>query len=269
MEIKMKAQNQFRHSLVFLAAMLFSLPLRAEVPDLMHYQGTLFDSQGTAINQADATLTFNVYSVAESDPEINRIWGPQTFNGVSIVGGRFNVALGGDDEDAPSRNLAQQLKDGDAYIEITVGEGQQAQVIAPRQKLESVPYALQARYSLNDGVPAGTIIMWGRSEIPDGWAVCDGTNDTPDLENRFIVSTGNKYSLGAQGGEALVTLSVGQMPSHSHSGNVSNGGYSFEHHQSNGRFPGQYWSTSSGNTGSSQAHENRPPYYALRFLMKL
>jgi hypothetical protein len=37
-------------------------------------------------------------------------------------------------------------------------------------------------------VPTGTIIAWNRTSgaIPSGWAVCDGTNGTPDLRGRFL-----------------------------------------------------------------------------------
>ena len=38
-------------------------------------------------------------------------------------------------------------------------------------------------------VPSGAILMWSGSSdlIPDGWLLCDGTNGTPDLRNRFVV----------------------------------------------------------------------------------
>ena len=39
-------------------------------------------------------------------------------------------------------------------------------------------------------VPQGSIIMWSGSvsAIPDGWALCDGSNGTPDLQDNFIKS---------------------------------------------------------------------------------
>lgn len=58
------------------------------------------------------------------------------------------------------------------------------------------------------GVPPGTIIAWsprpgdiidsadGRIILPpEGWLVCDGTRDTPDLRNRFIMGTTSVSSL--------------------------------------------------------------------------
>ncbi|MCK5601717.1 tail fiber protein, partial [Candidatus Pacearchaeota archaeon] len=36
----------------------------------------------------------------------------------------------------------------------------------------------------------GMIVMWSgiNTNVPDGWAICDGTNGTPDLRNRFVMA---------------------------------------------------------------------------------
>lgn len=41
----------------------------------------------------------------------------------------------------------------------------------------------------------GMIMMWygASSTVPNGWAVCNGSNGTPDLRDRFIVGAGSKY----------------------------------------------------------------------------
>ena len=80
-----------------------------------------------------------------------------------------------------------------------------------------------ARLTSSSLFVTGMIIMWNSTvaSIPSGWVLCDGNNNTPDLRNRFIVGagTGGSYSPGNTGGAASVTLSVAQMPSHSHSTN--------------------------------------------------
>ncbi|MFA5858396.1 MAG: hypothetical protein WC955_04955 [Elusimicrobiota bacterium] len=52
-------------------------------------------------------------------------------------------------------------------------------------------------------IPKGGIIMWSGAEadIPAGWALCDGTNGTPDLRNRFVIGAGDTYAFGDLGGE--------------------------------------------------------------------
>lgn len=69
-------------------------------------------------------------------------------------------------------------------------------------------------------VPKGGIIMWSGmiSAIPTGWALCDGTNNTPNLTNRFVMGTnGVATNPGDNGGNNSMTLAVSNIPSHSHS----------------------------------------------------
>lgn len=67
-------------------------------------------------------------------------------------------------------------------------------------------------------VPIGGIIMWSGAivDIPAGWALCDGSNGTPNLRDRFVVGAGGAYAVGNTGGLDTVTLTSGQIPSHTH-----------------------------------------------------
>lgn len=74
-----------------------------------------------------------------------------------------------------------------------------------------------------EGVPSGVIVMWSGavSAIPSGWVICDGTNGTPNLTDRFVVhadaDTGGTRNVGSTGGANTVTLATGNLPSHTHS----------------------------------------------------
>jgi hypothetical protein len=61
---------------------------------------------------------------------------------------------------------------------------------------------------VRDIIPTGVITMWYGSiaSIPTGWYLCDGTNSTPDLRDRFIVGAGTTYAVAATGGSANATL---------------------------------------------------------------
>ncbi len=124
--------------------------------------------------------------------------------------------------------------------------------------------------------------MWSGStaNIPSGWALCDGNNGTPDLRGRFIVGVDNvDYSMGSTGREKEVTLTIEQMPRHNH-GNMWWFSGKGENCPAGDRHPytiatGSAYSSSCGATGytggiggSTQFHENRPPYYALAYIMK-
>jgi microcystin-dependent protein len=140
-------------------------------------------------------------------------------------------------------------------------------------------------------VPIGGIIMWSGSvaTIPSSWALCNGTNGTPNLQDRFLIGAGSGYAVGATGGSANATL-----VSHSHtatstatdSGHTHNWGY--EDGEIGGGLRGgssaTFYSRSRNvNTGyanvtvattispegASATNANLPPYYALAFIMRV
>ena len=71
-------------------------------------------------------------------------------------------------------------------------------------------------------IPSGGIIIWSGSvsNIPSGWYLCDGSNSTPDLRNRFVVGAHSdgantdwpNLPPGNTGGS-----NVSSLPSHNHS----------------------------------------------------
>ncbi|CAF1260646.1 unnamed protein product [Adineta steineri] len=83
-------------------------------------------------------------------------------------------------------------------------------------------------------VPSGVILLWSGTiaTVPQDWAICDGTQGTPDLRDRFILGSGSnaQYSPTQTGGSSSqtatitvgdTTLTTAQMPSHSHGGSTS------------------------------------------------
>jgi len=72
-----------------------------------------------------------------------------------------------------------------------------------------------------NSVPSGAILIWSGSvaNIPTGYVLCNGSNSTPDLRNRFVVGagTGSNYTISDTGGSNTTTLTTGHLPSHSHS----------------------------------------------------
>jgi len=146
-------------------------------------------------------------------------------------------------------------------------------------------------------VPPGTIVMWAGSvdKLPTGWLLCDAdktvtaSNGVPvrvvDLRGRFVVGAGSsKYPLFTTGGEALVTLTTNNIPNHTHiytyDDELSKGSAWQEYakplddthtaHDYISSGDSQHGSVyETGVTGSSQAHENRPPFYSLCYIIKV
>lgn len=174
----------------------------------------------------------------------------------------------------------------------------------------NAPVTLTAS-QLNTPVPSGLIAMWSGAvnAIPGGWFLCNGSNGTPDLRDRFIVGAGSTYAVGATGGANTVTLSESQIPGHTHDITATTGSAGSHTHTVNdpghvhsytspggtGTIAGGFGisaiaavtgaavtgislnaagahthtiTASAATTGGGQAHENRPPYYALAYIMK-
>lgn len=65
----------------------------------------------------------------------------------------------------------------------------------------------------------GQVIMWygNVNNIPAGWHLCDGTNGTPDLRDRFVVGAGAAYALNATGGATQSSAgTTGSAGAHTH-----------------------------------------------------
>lgn len=69
------------------------------------------------------------------------------------------------------------------------------------QTLDNI-YPIPSSSAAGTTVPSGAIIMWSGSigSIPAGYVICNGSNGTPDLRDRFVVGAGNTYAVGNTGG---------------------------------------------------------------------
>lgn len=139
-------------------------------------------------------------------------------------------------------------------------------------------------------IPAGLISMWSGSigSIPSGWYLCDGSNGTPNLTDRFIIGAGLTYAVNGTGGASSVTLTTNNLPAHTHTATVTDPGHL---HSDTGTQQGfgstsgpdsnQAWSgthntatattgisVTNDSTGSGTSFSVLNPYYALAFIQK-
>ncbi|WP_295445814.1 hypothetical protein [uncultured Thiodictyon sp.] len=263
----------------------------AAVPKTLTYQGTLTDGAGQPVS-GSKTITLSLYTVATAG---TAFWTEtQT---LTLADGRLSVVLG----NTPGNLLDPSKFTGETYIGIRVGTDTEM----PRQPFSSVAYAFQAG---DGGVPKGGIIMWSGAvdAVPAGWALCNGQNSTPDLRGRFIVGGGGSYLPGGTGGVESNSVNhshsisaespeVNWAGDHQHSVNLNTSGangtfYGVDWDHTPPDLPAEHSHNINGNTAGAGGHshtvnshahggatgtaatnilDNRPPYYALAFIMKL
>ena len=151
--------------------------------------------------------------------------------------------------------------------------------------------------ALSAAFTTGMIMMWSGTiaTIPTGWVLCNGSNSTPDLRNRFVIgahtdSAGVAYSTvtgsNTQTGGSKDAITVSHThtatvsdPGHAHSlvagltgsdlvGGGSNQIYTRTTSASTTGTASTGISVSNSTEGSSGTNANLPPYYALAFIMK-
>lgn len=98
-------------------------------------------------------------------------------------------------------------------------------------------------------VPIGGIINWSGAivNIPAGYQLCDGTNGTPNLKNKFIVGAGDTYAVDGTGGALTHRHAAGTTISASGVGGASS------------------WSGFDDSAYSSSL----PPYLALAYIQRM
>lgn len=118
--------------------------------------------------------------------------------------------------------------------------------------------------------PVGTIVIWSGTvdDIPTGWHLCDGTDGTPDLRDKFVLGAGENHPVNDKGGSEEVVLTLEQMPRHSHGIQASSSSGTLSYVRSNLASGLDYYAVTTY-SGLSEPHPNMPPYYSLCYIMKL
>jgi len=272
---------------------LFVAYCYADVPNEIRYNGKLKEYR-MEVN-GTKQMNFKFYSEPTGG---TALWESGT-QSVKVSSGIFTYVI---------KPGSVDWRNKDIYLEIVIDNN----VLEPREKLLAVPYSLhsntteaatvteEADFSVTVGnkkqffvdknnakfidekgiefymVPKGAIIIWSGSadKIPTGWALCDGTNGTPDLRGKFVLGavseTGNKYSVGKSGGEEEHTLTIEEMPNHSHDYYTGRGESTvMSGYIANAEINKVYQTLHTNSVGNSKSHNNMPPYYSLCYIMRV
>ena len=152
-----------------------------------------------------------------------------------------------------------------------------------------------------ESIPIGSIIPYGNSVVPETYLLCDGqavsrtdypelfaiigvtfgsgdgstTFNVPDYRDKFVLGAGGDVDLAETGGEKEVTLTIDEMPAHTHP--VKDRVYNVQFGRNDGgngsRHPIGGTGLSHGvleasSVGGGQPHNNMPPYVGTYYIIK-
>jgi hypothetical protein len=225
----MKTKNvQILFVIIFALSHLLTItPAIAQVPQKISYQAIIRNAGGELVKNGNIGMRIQILKGSEFGGSIYVETHAATTNGnglVTIKIGEGAVVMG----DFPTIDWAN----GPYFIKTGTDPtgGTNYASIEGTSELLSVPYALYSGSS----VPVGSVIMYSGSWNFDGtglgigtlagWALCNGSNGTPDLSDKFVMGTTIPSALLETGGANSYTLSTNQLPSHGHDFTTSSGG---------------------------------------------
>lgn len=111
---------------------------------------------------------------------------------------------------------------------------------------------LKERFNIDtakETLPVGSIVVWSGTiaTVPINFGLCDGTNGTPDLRDKFVIGAGNLYSPTNTGGSKDA-----EVIAHTHTGTTASNG-SHSHTASTGS-AGSHGHTGSANSAGNHRH---------------
>jgi len=180
------------------------------------------------------------------------------------------IAREGAEANLPNHQVFAQLPEGllDGTYEVNFNNGQNL----PASIVQDVTIHANIPSSI---LPKSVMMFYGTlAEIVAPWQLCDGSNSTPNTQNKFIVGAGSTYAKGAIGGRKTIaghSLTVAQLPSHTHSYRAPASSAQNVKGDNDVNVSQAVGNRTTGAKGQGAAHnhgDNRPPFHALYYICK-
>lgn len=135
------------------------------------------------------------------------------------------------------KNYGLNLSDVQIYGKITNASTAATAVSATTTSVTDASNNIATTQFVHSVIPTGVILMWSGTynTIPTGWALCNGTNGTPNLVSKFVLGASDTVLANTTGGSTTsastletsgvhahdtitgnTALTEAQMPAHNH-----------------------------------------------------
>lgn len=180
----------------------------------------------------------------------------------------------------PSKKTASDFNNGVQYVNRDLSQGIQGDVVQAEtinNLVESALYSQEQADSakgLVDSVVTSAYVpplvgmhhiqFAGEPTPAEIWAGTTWEIDT-DYQGRTIIGSGDGYMFGANGGETSHTLTVAEMPNHTHNLPTGSAGYFGTTRFCGSDGAGENLELATLSAGGSQPHNNMPPYTVVNY----
>ena len=170
----------------------------------------------TNVTDLSTSVSTNTTNISTNTTDITNLKTDVSTNTTNIATNKTNISTNATDIkniDTRVTKLENKVADKSDYEDLkTKVDTNTTNITTNTNDITNIKNEIK---NLQDAMPVGSIIMFNgkAEEIPSGWAICDGTNGTPNLIDRFILAS---TYCGGTGGQSQITLSVSQLPPHRH-----------------------------------------------------
>ena len=202
-----KGKQRMRSLMAALAALtlLTTAACADAVPQLVNYQGKVYQPSGAAVPDGAYKIAFSIYDVPTGG---TAIW-TETYDALQVKGSAFHVLLG-----SVNPIGASIFGSAERFLGVKLANDPE---LAPRQKIASVPYAMVAetvadgsvttaklaagaitadKIAPSAGVPVGTLLPFAGTAVPQGWLSCDGSAISRSAYPELLAAIGASWGSG-------------------------------------------------------------------------
>ena len=281
------------------------------IGDIVRYNGTNWINIGAIQGEQGIQGIQGIQGTQGADGEVSLIKGRGTYAYITGLASPSSGDIYIVDDTTVNATRGDGLRyDGASWLNVGQIQGDAGDLASDGSTQMDTGYTpsndqdIATKKYVDDSMPVGFVGMYSGllADIPSSWAICDGTNGTPNLVDKFVLGTATELAIGGTGGyaDSIIpehthnadhnhTGSSASSGTHSHTGARDISTVAVERNAGNPvTISNPLYTTNTGNagdhvhtitvntktmnvgyTGEEAAGKNIPPYVKLAYIMKI